>query len=109
MNDGTKCAHGYFAHLHCPWCCGLDGAAQDLVPVVGHGNGWLLRRGEPVCESCGGPAEAGWGGTVVVDGPRMPPKLCYSCRIGSNTKEAIAKREEHEARRGVRKVRGGKS
>jgi len=103
----TKCAHGYFTHLRCPWCRGVDDETRDVVSVVGHGNGWLLRRGEPICGSCGGPAYAGWG-AVDDTRPRKLPTLCYPCRSGGNTREAVNRRAVHEARRGIRKVRGAK-
>ncbi len=102
------CLHGYFSDAlqHCPWCHGYDASNADVVPVVGHGNGWLLRTGAPVCTSCGGPAGAGWGCGPAH--PPTPPKMCYSCPSGENTAEAIAKRKRHTDRRGVRKVTGAK-
>jgi hypothetical protein len=103
----SKCTHGYFddQFQHCPWCHGFDDSNRDAVPVVGHGNGWLLRQGDPACPSCGGPRDAGWG--LVGDGIGPAP-MCYVCTIGDNTVEAIAKRAAHESTRGVRKIRGMK-
>ncbi len=111
-----KCPHGYFTHSpfnRCPWCFGFDDSNRDAVPVVGHGNGWLLRQGELACPSCGGPRSAGWGAYVGDTPPdhRDPaqcPSMCYGCTIGDNTKEAIAKRVAHEAARGVKKIPGAK-
>lgn len=106
----TKCPHGYFTSEPCPWCSGRDLA--DFAEVVGHGNGWLLRLGDLVCPSCGGPRVAGWG--LYVDEAPDPRNsddwqpLCYACTIGENTVEAIARRDAHVSRRGVRKRRGSK-
>jgi hypothetical protein len=108
-----KCGHGFFEAQPCPWCFGFDEGNRDVVPVVGHGNGWLLRQGDLACPSCGGPRSAGWG-CYVDDKPpdhRDPaqcPPLCYGCRIGENTAEAIAKLTSHESARGVKKQRGAK-
>lgn len=107
----AKCPHGYFTHSpfnKCPWCFGTDASNADAVPVVGHGNGWLLHKDDPICTSCGGPSTAGWGVDASDGSPRPPPTLCYGCRIGDNTKEAIAKRAVHESQRGVRKTPGAK-
>jgi hypothetical protein len=110
------CPHGYWTHSarvsgspinRCPWCYGFDNSNRDAVPVIGHGNGWLLRQGQTPCTSCGGPAEAGWGGRLTNE-PTPPPQRCYSCACGDNTKEAIAKRETHTLKRGVKKLRGAK-
>lgn len=81
--------------------------------MIGHGNGWLLRWGDLVCPSCGGPRVAGWGlyaGNKAPD-PKNPndwQPLCYVCTIGENTVEALARRDAHLAQRGVRKQRGSK-
>lgn len=103
-----KCPHGYFtsnvSSHRCPWCFGFDTSNRDAVPVVGHGNGWLLRSGEPIFISCGGPSVAGWGMRTHQASER-PPSMCYVCSSGGNTKEAIARRAAHEATRGVRKKR----
>ena len=106
-----KCPHGYFTHSpfnKCPWCFGVDASNNDAVPVLGHGNGWLLRKGEPACPSCGGPRSAGWGATTG-DPSAKPAPMCYGCAMGGNSKEAIAKRAVHEAQRGVKKIPGSKS
>jgi hypothetical protein len=106
----VKCPHGYFtppARQRCPWCHGFDDISQNVIPVTGHGNGWLLRVGDAVCTSCGGPSSAGWGlidDTVPVQSRRLP-SMCYSCQSGENTKETLTRRAEHEARRGVKKQR----
>jgi hypothetical protein len=59
-----KCPHGYWLHayLKCPWCFGWTTEHHGVIPLEygKKGNGWLLKKGEPVCE-CGGPAGAGWG------------------------------------------------
>jgi hypothetical protein len=109
----NKCSHGYFTHSPsnlCPWCFGFDATSNhDVVPVVGHGNGWLLRIGNAVCTSCGGPAEAGWGATG--SNPALEhaaPATCYYCRSGDNTKKAIARRAVHTSARGKKKQRGTK-
>ncbi len=108
-----KCPHGYFTHSssnRCPWCYGFDDANRDVIPVVGHGNGWLLRSGAAICTSCGGPSEAGWGMITSDWSPdRPPPSMCYSCRCGENTKETLERRAVHEAARGKKKPRAGKS
>ena len=107
-----RCAHGYFTHSpfnRCPWCHGFDASHHDVIPVVGHGNGWLLRGGDSVCQSCGGPSTAGWGLADGGEKAAAPPALCYLCRSGENTKEAIARRTRHEAARGKRKQRGAMS
>ena len=101
-----KCLHGYFTRQHCPWCHGFDDSTRDVVTVTGHGNGWLLRKDEAVCESCGGPSGAGWGITSDVALSAEPPKLCYPCRSGENTREAIDRRDRHERARGIKKPRG---
>lgn len=56
-SDAGKCQHGYWTHAHvrCPWCVGFSAETADVVPVVGPGNGWLLRRGQTPCMRCGGP------------------------------------------------------
>ena len=55
-----KCPHGIFTHSpvlnRCPWCFGQNDHNRAAVSVVGPGNGWLLRAGDPVCDTCGGPA-----------------------------------------------------
>ncbi len=104
----TKCPHGYFTHSSqgCPWCAGYAAPWwRTVIPVVGHGNGWLLRAGEPICTSCGGPSWAGWGIADAGKGPQPPPAMCYGCRSGDNTRETIDRRARHEAARGVKKVR----
>lgn len=106
----AKCEHGYFTSEPCPWCLGND--PGDVVPVNGHGNGWLLRLGNPVCPSCGGPGKAGWGMYVDINISALASRhmcTCYVCRIGDNTVEAIARRAVHEEQRGVRKQRGSKA
>lgn len=111
MSAPEKCPHGYLTHSkfnRCPWCFGIDDSNRNAVPVVGHGNGWLLLATDPICTSCGGPATAGWG-AIVDDTPRPPPSMCYSCRSGNNTKEAIDRRAAHEALRGQKKQRGAKA
>ena len=40
----------------------------------------------------------------AVEGPHLPPNMCYSCRCGENTKETLERRAAHEAKRGVKKV-----
>ena len=104
----NKCSHGYFTRSpsnRCPWCHGFDASNRDAVPVVGHGNGWLLRSGEVACESCGGPSAAGWGIGSPESIATTPPRLCYPCRSGENTKEAVERRASHEAARGKKKQR----
>ena len=110
MSGPAKCFHGYFElpSNRCPWCCGFDESNRNAVPVVGHGNGWLLRTDEAVCESCGGPSCAGWGIGSPESIAAEPPRLCYPCRSGENTKEAIEKRAAREAKRGVRRGPGAK-
>lgn len=106
-----KCTHGYFTSQPCPWCLGREPSAwDDFVKVIGHGNGWLLRRGDRVCASCGGPRGAGWGayaGDKESD-PKDGAPMCYVCTIGDNTIDAIAQRDGHVAQRGVKKQRGSK-
>jgi hypothetical protein len=105
------CPHGYWTHSPsncCPWCHGFDDGNRDAVPVVGHGNGWLLRQGDTPCSSCGGPSTAGWGARLTNEPAPQIPRRCYSCACGDNTKEAIAARETHAMQRGVKKVRGAK-
>jgi hypothetical protein len=106
-----RCEHGYYTHSpfnRCPWCHGFDASTRDVIPVIGHGNGWLLRQGALICPSCGGFGDAGWG--MIVDKADAPPMVrwCYGCKIGENMKEAIARRDAHEARRGVKKTKGEK-
>jgi len=110
--SAEKCPHGYFTRCpsnRCPWCFGFDDSSRDVVPVVGHGNGWLLRSHDSVCTSCGGPATAGWGVDGGDGSPRPPPPTCYVCRIGDNTSETIARLAAHEVARGQKKPRGAKA
>ena len=81
--------------------------------VIGHCNGWLLREGDLVCPSCGGPRVAGWGlyaGDKAADSKNSNdwPPLCCACSIGDNTVEALTRCSAHVAQRGVRKQRGSK-
>lgn len=84
----NKCPHGYFTHSKynkCPWCFGWRWNNWDAVPVKGKGNGWLLRKTDPVCQTCGGPATAGGG--VLPPGmtheqheaTKHTIKTCYYC------------------------------
>lgn len=84
----AKCVHGYFTHSYanrCPWCFGADRYNHNAVPVVGKGNGWLLRQGERPCKQCGGPARAGWGllpeGMTLAqaEASRARNPVCYAC------------------------------
>jgi hypothetical protein len=108
LSDSAKCPHGYFSRPsnRCPWCHGFDATHRNVIPVVGHGNGWLLHQGTTICTSCGGPGDAGWG--LIAEGAVSDhaPTMCYGCRSGENTKEAIARRTAHEATRGIKKKRG---
>jgi hypothetical protein len=106
-----KCPHGYYTHSpfnRCPWCHSFDETNRDVIPVIGHGNGGLLRRGALVCPSCGGPGDAGWGMIVDAAADTRTERQCYGCRIGENTKEAIARRATHESSRAVKKAKGSK-
>lgn len=88
-DDAGKCPHGYWTHSQynrCPWCHGFTKETEDVVPVVGVGNGWLLRRGTTPCRGCGGPGNAGHG--ILPGGmthawyeANYLPKidLCYEC------------------------------
>jgi len=68
-DEAPKCQHGYWLHAYercpwyvgCPWCVGFTSRTADVIPVVGPGNGWLLRRGQTPCMRCGGPGGSGTG------------------------------------------------
>lgn len=108
MSTG-KCSHGYFTHSpynKCPWCFGWDRHNKGSIPMHGKGNGWLLKKGEPVCQSCGGPSNAGWG----VLPPDMTQeqwkthrhtiKTCYTCDLAKlQDPYAKAVRRSQEAAR----------
>lgn len=88
-----RCPHGYWEHSQfsrCPQCHGRDAHNKDAVPVHGPGNGWLLKKGAPVCLGCGGPGCAGYG--LLPSGAeawteeehaayRAKQILCYSCTL----------------------------
>lgn len=86
-----KCTHGYFEHSEfnrCPWCHGWDKHNKDAIPINGIGNGWLLRKEQYPCISCGGPS-GGWG-RIAGNDTRSPEQRakddskrpCYSCTMG---------------------------
>jgi len=111
------CPHGYWEHSQlnrCPWCHGRDAHNAEAVPVAsGPGNGWLLKRGDPICVGCGGPGCAGWG--LLPSGAeswtpeqhheyRQSQVLCYGCSV-NGLRMPIREVERHSPAPGMKGVR----
>ena len=86
-DETPKCQHGYWLHAYekCPWCVGFTARTADVVPVVGPGNGWLLRRGQTPCMRCGGPGGSSsglipeWCTTEFYSEFSKHENLCFGC------------------------------
>lgn len=106
-----KCIHGYWTHAYdkCPWCFGFTQATQDVVPVKGPGNGWLLRKGQAPCIHCGGPGNAGFGiippGITLEFWKTISCRLnyCYQCSREGKSTEGMFRWDEVEVPLEVRK------